>query len=109
MWPDAKIILFVRNQKSWLISHYSQYIKPGGLPSLTDFIECQLTNPNLDAHYIDFPPLVAYIQEIFRKKQFRVYLTEDLKESPQAVVEQVFSFLGAPSPQIDLCQDRWWR
>ncbi len=98
MWPDVKIIMFVRNQKSWLISHYSHSIKSGGLLSLPDSVGRQLTNPNLDAHYIDFPPLVAYIQEIFRKKQFRVYLTEDLKESPQAVVEQVFSFLGAPSP-----------
>ena len=28
--PNTKIIMFIRNQKTWILSHYSQYLKGGG-------------------------------------------------------------------------------
>ena len=40
IFPNIKIITFIRNQKTWILSHYAQYLKGGGLLSLHDFIEC---------------------------------------------------------------------
>jgi hypothetical protein len=96
LFPDARIITFVRSQEGWLLSHYSQYLKSGGLLRLHDFIECQLTNPLLDGHYIDWYPLVSYLYETFGSDHVLVCAFEDLVKSPQAVADTLFDFLQAP-------------
>jgi len=96
-----KIIMFIRNQNTWLLSLYSQYLKGGGLLSLHDFIECQLNNMNLDAHYIDWYPLIKYLYGVFGQDNVLVCLYEDLKESPQKNADEIFSFLNIPSCVIN--------
>ena len=51
---------FIRNQKTWQLSHYYQYIKSGGLLNLNDFIELQLDNTSLDGHYINCPKVIMF-------------------------------------------------
>ena len=92
MYPEIKIITFIRSQSSWLLSHYSQYLKSGGLLPLYDFIECQLHNPYLDAHYIDWYPLISYLHKTFAKGNVLVCLYEELKNSPQGIADKIFSF-----------------
>ena len=99
--PNAKIIIFIRNQKTWILSHYSQYLKGGGLLSLHDFVECILCDPYLDGHYIDWYPLISYIHKVFGEEDTFVALYEDLKCSPQSVADGIFSFLGVPSYRIN--------
>ena len=101
IWPNTKIIVFIRNQHTWLLSHYSQYIKSGGLLSPYDFIECQLNNPILDAHYIDYYPLIRYLHEKFGKEKVLVCLYEELEASPQSCAERIFSFLDVPTTKIN--------
>ena len=102
LFPKTKIIIFIRSQDTWLVSHYSQYIKSGGLLNFNDFIELQLNNPNLDAHYIDWYPLIRCIYEIFEKKNVLVSLYEDLNKDPQKISNKIFSFLNAPNLKINL-------
>ena len=92
LFPKTKIIIFIRSQDTWLVSHYSQYIKSGGLLNFNDFIELQLNNPNLDAHYIDWYPLIRCIYEIFEKKNVLVSLYEDLNKDPQKFQIKFFHF-----------------
>jgi hypothetical protein len=99
--PDIKMIMFIRNQPSWLLSHYSQYLKSGGLLVLRDFIECQLNNRNLDAHYIDWFPIVSYLYESFGRENVLICLYEDLAKSPERIAELIFSFIGVQNAQID--------
>jgi hypothetical protein len=99
--PDAKIIMYIRNQETWLLSHYSQYLKSGGLLSLYDFIECQLTNKNLDLHYIDWFPLISYLYEVFGKENVHICLYEDLRSSPQETADRVFDFLCVPRSAVN--------
>ncbi len=100
-FPGVKVITFVRNQKTWLLSHYSQYVKSGGLLSLHDFIECFISNPYMESHHIDWYPLISYLHEVFGKERVLVCLYEDLKGSPQDVADQIFSFLGVQSTKIN--------
>ena len=101
LFPESKIITFIRSQKTWLLSHYSQYIKSGGLLNLNDFIELQLDNPSLDSHYIDWYPLIKCLHEIFGKKNVLVCLFEDLKIDPQKISNNIFSFLDVPYSIVD--------
>jgi hypothetical protein len=100
-FPNIKIITFIRNQESWLLSHYSQYLKSGGLLSLHDFIECQLNNPFLDAHYIDWYLIISYLYEKIDREKVLVCLYEELNKSPQETADKIFSFLNVPSSKIN--------
>jgi hypothetical protein len=100
-FPNIKIITFIRNQKSWLLSHYSQYLKSGGLLSLNAFIECQLNNPILDAHYIDWYLIISYIYKKISKENVLVCLYEELNQSPQDTADKIFSFLNIQSSKIN--------
>ena len=101
LFPDAKIIHFIRRQDEWLISHYSEYIKGGGLLSLHDFIECQLNNKLLDSHYIDWHPLVSQLHKTFGEKNVLICLFEEIKTSPNDTANKIFNFLGAKTSKIN--------
>lgn len=101
LYPDIKIITFIRSQSSWMQSHYSQYLKSGGLLSLHDFVECQLNNPHLDAHYIDWYPLISYLYHSFGNDNVLVVLYEELKNSPQAVADKIFTFLNVHTSKVN--------
>lgn len=100
-FPNIKIITFLRNQKTWLLSHYSQYLKSGGLLSLNDFIECLLNNVFLESHHIDWFPLISYLYTVFNKENVLVCLYEDLKRLPQGVADRIFTFLNVPHSKIN--------
>jgi len=100
LYPNIKIITFIRGQDSWFLSHYSQYLRSGGLLSLHDFVEYQLNNLDLDAHYIDWYPLISYLYDSFGTSNVLVCLFEELKISPQGVADKIFSFLNVPTSKI---------
>jgi len=52
-FSDVKTIMFIRTQKTWILRHYWQYLRSGGLLGLHDFVESFFNNENLDAHYIN--------------------------------------------------------
>ena len=99
-FDDVKIIIFIRNQKTWISSHYSQYLKSGGLLRFHDFVECFITNPYLGGHYIDWHPLINHLYNTFGKERVLVCLYEELKKSPQDLADKIFNFLEVPSVKI---------
>jgi hypothetical protein len=93
-FPEAKIVMMIRNQRSWLVSHYGQYVRAGGKINFYDFIESQLTNPYLDGDYIDWFPYIQTLHEIFGEENVHVILYEDINKSPQNVLDQLSLFSG---------------
>lgn len=100
-FPDAKIILFIRSQNSWLISHYSQYIKSGGKLTFHNFIECILCDSVYDGMAIDWYPIVQTLHDYYPKENIFIGLYEDLMQAPQEVANNLFNFLKIPKISID--------
>ena len=100
-FPDIKIIISIRNQKTWILSHYSQYLKSGGLLRFHNFIESFFKNPYLDSHYIDWFSLISYIYGRFGSERVLVCLYEELRNSPQNFANKIFAFLQVRSVSID--------
>jgi len=100
-FPEVKIITGIRSQPTWILSHYSQYLRGGGLLGLHDFVESILSNENLDAHYIDWFPLVSYLYKSFGSERVLICPYEELKKSPQGIANRVFDFLEVPRVQIN--------
>jgi len=100
-FPEVKIIMSIRSQQTWIVSFYSEYLKGGGLLGLHDFIESLFNNERLDAHYIDWFPLVSHLYKLFGSERVLIILFEELQKSPQGIANRIFDFLEVPQVQID--------
>lgn len=90
IFPEAKIIIFIRNQISMIESSYCQYIKAGGTYSVNKYIgisrykwhlykEHGLFNPLL----FDYGPIINLYESLFSKENVSVFLYEHFNANRQ--------------------------
>lgn len=101
--PDAKLIAILRNPIEQAFSHFL-YAKKQTLEPLDDFTAALDAEPERARNgwqplfqYSQFPKYHAQLQryyELFPADQLRVYLYEDFSSDPQAVLADVFAFVG---------------
>jgi len=60
-FPDAKIIIGIREKKSWLKSLYSQFIRNGGIYDFDSWLE-----KVVDKDYLDQDSYIDYLKSLFR-------------------------------------------
>jgi len=94
LFPGVKIILTIRNQKTWFVSHYSQCVKAGVYLKFDEFMLLQMKSPALDARFVDWFPLVEYLVRTFGEEKVKILLFEDLKNDLQRCADTVYEFLG---------------
>lgn len=88
-FPDAKIILGLREYSSWLRSCYAQYIKTGGYKIFEEYRTC-------------FPHLKPGEYEQIIKEKWEhvfVYHQEDLKKDTDEVLKEICGFIGVDVPE----------
>lgn len=90
-YPDAKIILVLRDKESWLRSMYSQFVKMGYMHSYNAFY---LEIANEDA--IDFNHLFELYRGLF--DEVLILHFEQLKEDHRGFIEAITSFMGVTTP-----------
>jgi hypothetical protein len=107
-FPDAKVMISIRNQKSSITSHYRQYISKGNSKTISEYIcsnskpqgfypECQLDR-------FEYDLLVSYYIKLFGESNVLVILQEELLTHPQLVCDQISNFLGIKAftaPSVD--------
>ena len=96
---DVKIILFVREHVSWLVSLYKQYVHSGGTKRFGDFIDmvdevCEYNYGEGLYEAYGYAPYIDLLHERFGKGSVFVETFERLKANPRAVIESLSSFLG---------------
>jgi len=104
-FPEAKIIIILRNQADLLVSIY--YFlggpPPKGTPwkgdfiSLNDWIDLHLRHPDELINKLDFYNTIEFYRTLFSEKNVGVFLFEQLTENPKA-------FAGAISQFMDIDQ-----
>lgn len=85
-FPNAKIILGIRNKELWQKSLYSQYIINGGILNFEEFKE------NIDSGYLNFEKFIEYLKTKF--SDVYVYRFEDLKKNHQKCMDELCKFIG---------------
>lgn len=80
-FPDAKIVLFLREQKSIICSAYQQYIKNGGTYNLHKYI---YGGKNFQFEHLLYDKVISYYDTLFGKDSVYVYLYEDFKQNPDS-------------------------
>lgn len=85
VYPNAKIVIFIRKQQSLICSAYLQYVKNGGTYS---FKKWAYSGKNFSFKHLLFTPLVELYDSLFGVENVFVYLYEDFQNSPILFLER---------------------
>ena len=99
VWPDARILLIFREQKSMLNSIYRQYVKKGGGRTFNQLLKPDGSGhgrgPGFSLHHIKYDQLVQYYQKIFGADKILALPLEMLRDDASSFFGKIFDFAGA--------------
>lgn len=99
VFPDAKIVIGIREQNSAILSCYLQYVKFGGVCSLPGYLvgpkRGKDTIPGFSFDHFDYYPLVAYYIKLFGKDNVLVLPFERFKTDKRGFCRAIVNFAGA--------------
>jgi hypothetical protein len=105
VFPGARIIVVIREQRSMILSTYAQYVKMGGPCSLRGYLLTpdDSRRPGFRFEQFRYDRLIAHYQRLFGKERVLVDAYERFRSEPQAFAERVAAFCGgkAPPPGAD--------
>ncbi|MBO0663019.1 sulfotransferase [Jiella sp. MQZ9-1] len=99
-FPEAKILIVLREQRALLRSMYSQYVTDGGDASIDEFLA--LPQPRLGRmpHFrlstYDFDRLILHYQSLFSPERVLVLPFEMFCADPQDFCDRIGGFCGHP-------------
>jgi hypothetical protein len=108
LFPDAKVLLVAREQRSMIASWYIQHVREGGVASLREFLRPIEPGtgriPRFDPRYFEFDHLARAYRELFGADRVLVLPYEWLRAEPEAFVARIREFAGCPgpAPRLDL-------
>lgn len=99
LWPEAQILMVIREQRQLLYSLYAQYARGSGPLSLEEYMfppggERQ---PSFDFRYLEFDRLIRLYQKRFPR--VKVLCFEALRANPLAFCREILDLQGLP--QVD--------
>ena len=93
LFPNAKIIVGIRDKKSYSISLYNQYVKEGYAYSYDRWYK----ETNMDN--FDFKPYINYLKNLF--SDVYVYNFEDLKSDTMKLIKKLCVFIEVDVPEFN--------
>lgn len=98
IFPDARILLVIREQSDMLLSMYKQYIQAGGGASFSQFITPRtgagsIASFRLD--YLEYHRLIGCYQRLFGADDVLVLPYEILRRDPADFLSRIGAFLDA--------------
>lgn len=102
LFPDARVLVVVREQRAHVLSCYRQYVREGGATSLRRYLEPPRASrwdmPALEAGFFCYDRLVARYQELFGPERVCVLAYEQLRADPVAFAAAVCGHAGVAAP-----------
>ena len=99
VFPEARILMLIREQKSTIFSSYAQYIKSGGTPTLQRFIGADIEKPAFQPicrlDHLEYDLLISYYQKLFGSDNILVLPFELFKKNPHDVCLKIINFAEA--------------
>jgi hypothetical protein len=104
--PEAKIVIFVREQAAMAASWYQQYLREGGTASVRHYLFPEdylflgkarpLKVPRFDFSAFDYDLLVAHYDSLFGRNQVFVFAYEQFAHEPEAFIGEFCRRLELP-------------
>lgn len=103
-FPDAKVLLVVREQHASLLSHYREYIANGFSGDLARFIGGPELPPGFapdcPLDHFEYDALVGHTQALFGANNVLVLPFEMLKEQRERFLFELYGFVGRSAPAM---------
>ena len=100
VFPDARVLVVVREQRGMIVSTYKQYVREGGAMSVTKFMQPptsrSLRIPWFDFRYFEYDHLLGYYQRLFGPERVLALPYEQFRSDPRAFVQRLAEFAGRP-------------
>jgi hypothetical protein len=104
VFPEARLFLMVREQKSLIRSLYVEHVRNGGRDTFAEFIgsghEPPGFSPKCKLSFFQFDRLVAHYREVFGEENVLVLPLEMLGADPNRFVEKLTGFVGVSFAEI---------
>ncbi len=102
-FPDARILIGIREQKSILVSVYKLYVRQGGAGSLRGYLHPPPAGrgrvPQFDFEHFAYHRLIAHYQHRFGAERVLVLPFERLREDARGFVDAIATFAGTKAPE----------
>jgi hypothetical protein len=102
VFPEGRILVAVREQRSMIVSTYKGYVQQGGTAPLADFLEpprsSTLRVPWFHPDHLEYDRLVTYYESLFGHHQVLALAFDQFVEDGRAYVERIAAFAGQPIP-----------
>jgi hypothetical protein len=99
VFPEARVLIVIREQRSVIVSTYKQYVKTGGLCNLEHFLEPAKADwriPEFDYRYYEYHHLIGYYQRLYGAGNVLVLPYEELVRNARGFVARIAEFAGHP-------------
>jgi len=99
VWPEARILIIFREQKSMLSSIYRQYVKKGGGRTFKQMLDPEGSGhgrgPGFSLRHIKYDQLVQHYQKLFGADKVLALPLELLRDNSGVFFEKIFNISGA--------------
>jgi len=88
LFPNAKIILGIRDKEAYKKSLYSEYIKGGGFWTYKEFHDW------LDDDFMDWETYIEYLKALWSQEDVYVYTLDEIRDTPYRFMDSLADFIG---------------
>lgn len=95
VFPKAKILIVIREQRSWLLSNYFQYLAMGGTHSLSKYLNIKYDGkrPGFSPGHLQYHHLISFYYHTFGKDNVLVLPYELFDSDKGGFIKQLEVFL----------------
>ena len=99
-FPDARVLIIIREQQSMILSVYKQYLRWGGAASLEQFLNQTLGSgrmPVFKYEFFEYHHLIGYYRRLFGEESVLALPYELLRKSPPDFLRRITDFVDLPA------------
>ena len=101
VFPNARILIVIREQRSMILSSYIEHLECGGGNSLKRYIDgkSDTSSPTLTYHFFKYDRLVRLYQSAFGAENVLMLPMEMIGAAPQDYIDRICKFVNIDSPE----------
>jgi len=101
-FPEARVLIVMREQRSMILSAYRQYVRVGGAQSLRRYLNPPRMGrpriPQFRWDYLEYDLLIGRYRDLFGAQNVLALPFETLKQDADAFAQRIARFAGAREP-----------
>jgi Sulfotransferase family len=101
VFPDARVLIVIREQRSMIVSAYKQYVPAGGVCTIEHFLAADPESrrvPRFDFGHFAYDRLIRYYHSLFGRESVLVLPYEQLVRDGRGFVGTIGEFAGRAIP-----------